>query len=104
MSDEPDFSELGGEETQSSSSSSSSSSRTQFKQVHISGRYGTKTIKNTEGCHVCGRKSEVVLLLGFSKMLQSQAWDRGVQVCENHVGDVRGDVEYQRDEIKEVRF
>jgi len=100
----PDFSELGGGESESNSSSSSSSSRTQFKQIHVSGRYGTKTIKNTEGCHVCGRNSEMLMLVGFNKMLQSQAWDREIQVCDNHVGDVMGDLEYDRDEVEVKEF
>lgn len=100
----PDFSELGGEETNSSSSNSGSSSRTSFKQIHVQGRYGTTTIKNTEGCQVCGRNSEKLLLVGYSKMLNKGTWDREIQTCESHVGDVLGDLEVPREEIEIKEF
>lgn len=100
----PDFSELDGGEVESEDSDSDSHSRTEFKQMHIKGRYGTKTIKNTEGCQVCGRNGDAVLLTDVVEGEVEPEYDRVIVICDHHEGDVRGDLEYPPEKVQRRDF
>lgn len=100
----PDFSEITGGEVESGSSDSDSRSRTEQKQIHIKGRYGTTTLRNDEGCHVCMKNSDKVILVGYVETGYGAEWDEEIQVCEHHVGDVLGDLEVDSDKIEIKEF
>lgn len=104
MTDKPDFSDMTGEESSTSDSDSGSQSRTEFKQLHIEGLYGTKTIKNTDGCRVCGRNSNVLLLTNYIGDAADAQWTREIQVCEAHEGDVRGDLDEDQFPVERREF
>lgn len=101
---EPDFSEMTGEEKESDESDSGGRSRTEFKQLHIKGRFGTKTVKNTEGCQVCGRNGNAVLMTNVVEGEVQPDYDRVIVICDHHEGDVRGDLEYEPELVQRREF
>lgn len=104
MTDEPDFTDLEVEGDAPSSNDSGSRSRTEFKQMHIQGRFGTETVKNTEGCQVCGKNSDLVLMTDVVEGEVEPDWDRLIQTCESHEGDVLGDLEYPSEKVQKREF
>lgn len=100
----PDFSEIQGDETESSDSDSDGRGRTEFKQMHIKGRFGTRTVKNTEGCQVCGRNGNAVLLTNVVEGEVKPDYDRVIVICDDHEGDVRGDLEYKPELVQRREF
>ena len=101
---ELDFSDITGGESSGSSSGGSSSNRTQAEQLHVKGRYGTTTFHNTDGCIVCGKNADAVLLIGVSADGDKGMRDGERLICDEHEGDVRGDLEYDQDRIVRKDF
>lgn len=100
----PEFDDITGEETSSNDSKDSSPDKRGFKQVHIKGRFGTHTYDNTTDCVVCRRKPAAVLLVGVDPVSDYDDHDSVRHVCEDHEGDVRGDLEYHPEQVKRVDF
>jgi len=104
MTDEPDFSDITEEHGGGSSSGSSSSNRTEFKQMHVKGRYGTTTFRNDDGCQVCGKNSDILLLTNYIEGEGGDQWTREIQVCEAHEGDVLGDLHPDTEPVERREF
>ena len=102
--DKPDFSEVTSDEQDMEDRSSSSSSRTEAAQVHIKGQYGTTTIRNTDGCHVCGRNADVVVLTSCREYGRGYMWMDEIHACDDHVSDVLGDLTMEQTPYETVSF
>lgn len=99
----PDFSDVTGEETDNKSSSPVMGDWN-HKQVHIKGRWGTTTYTNEDPCYVCDREPDAVMLIGVKPNGKPETPDRTVNVCEAHIGDILGDLEYPREEVEIHEF
>jgi hypothetical protein len=104
MTDAPDFEDIMGEETESSSTSESTTTSSRDEQIHIKGRFGTTLFRRDEGCQVCGRKADLVLLTDVIEGEVEPDWDRAIPVCESHEGDIRGDVKYGPNLVQRREF
>ncbi len=101
---EPDFSDITGEDVESGSTDTDGHTPTGFKQMHIKGRYGTKTVKNTEGCRVCDRNGDAVLITNMVEGEVEPEYDSVIVICDDHEGDVRGDLEYKPELVQRREF
>lgn len=99
-----EFDELDGGDEPSSSETGSSTERTSTKQLHVKGRYGTKTYTNDEGCYVCGRNADALLLVGVASENPERIPKRVIQICDNHEGDVMGDLKYPPEVVKRLDY
>lgn len=95
MDDAPDFEDIMGEETESSTTSESTTTTDEKSdQMHIKGRFGTKTVRRDDGCQVCRGKADAVLLTDVVEGEVNPDYDRVIPVCDSHEADVRGDLMY----------
>lgn len=101
---EPDFSEITGDADNEQGSSTTSSKRTSAKTTYVKGQYGTTQFDNTDGCRVCDRNADAVLLVGVGEDGDKGMRDGDVLVCDSHEGDVRGDLEYDHTRVQRVDF
>lgn len=101
---EPDFSDITGEETSSNEGGNSSPDKRGHKKVHVKCRYGTHTYNNTNKCEVCRRKPVGILLVGVNPRTGTNDHDFVKYTCENHEGDIRGDLEYPPEQVVRVDF
>lgn len=100
----PDFSDFGADDEDDSNVDRATHEKTGQKQMHIKGEYGTDTVVNTDGCRVCGRNADRALLVGVSKYGTGMLWDEIILSCKHHEGDIRGDLEYPREEVTVKKF
>lgn len=94
-----DFSEIAGEEQSDEDNTERKQSNRGHHQIHIKGRWGTTTYTDDKPCKVCGRKPDAILLVGVKPSGKPETPDDVVHVCDDHEGDIRGDLEYHPDEV-----
>lgn len=99
-----DFSEITGEEQDDSNKNERKQSNRGHHQVHIKGRWGTTTYTDEEPCCLCGRKPDAVLLIGVKPSGKPETPDDVKHVCDDHEGDIRGDLEYPPELVERHEF